>query len=228
MNNSLHPSAAQYAASPHATLLVVRHGETNANVTGAWQGSTDSALTERGHLQAQLLTQRLANEGRPVSTIYTSPLGRARQTATTLAAGLDQPPIVADARLAEFHLGEWEGLSYDDLRFEKKLWERMAADPHFTAPGGESAVEFATRLLASFRTIANQHPGETTVIVSHGGAIATALAMIVTGDGGRWLEFQVANCGLTEIAWGERPELVRLNDTAHLDGAAKPQRWGAE
>lgn len=215
-------------SSPSTTLLVVRHGETAANVSGAWQGSTDSPLTERGRLQAEFLAQRLAGEGRSVSAIYTSPLGRARQTAGILASSLATPPVVADPGLAEFHLGEWEGLSYDALRLEKRLWDRMAVDPHFTAPGGESAVAFATRLVTSFRTVASQHPGQTTVIVSHGGAIATALAMLVAGDGGRWLEFQVANCGLTEIAWGERPQLVRLNDTTHLDGAARPQRWGAE
>ncbi len=213
---------------PQTTLLLIRHGETHANASGTWQGSTNSPLTERGRLQVEFLTQRLAGEGRTVSAIYTSPLGRARQTAGILASGLGAPPIVADPGLAEFHLGEWEGLSYDALRFDKGLWDKMAVDPHFTAPGGESAVTFATRLVSSFRTIASQHPGQTTIIVSHGGAIATVLAMLVSGDGGRWLEFQVANCALTEIAWGERPQLVRLNDTTHLDGAARPQQWGAE
>lgn len=221
----MHPMNTFY---PQTTLLVVRHGETQANVSGSWQGSTDSPLTERGRLQVEFLTQRLASEGRSVSAIYSSPLGRARQTADILASGLGAPPIVADPGLAEFHLGEWEGLSYDTLRFDKGLWDKMAVDPHFTAPGGESAVAFAMRLVASFRTIASQHPGQTSIIVSHGGAIATALAMLVSGDGGRWLEFQVANCALTEIAWGERPQVVRLNDTTHLDGAAKPLRWGAE
>jgi len=215
-------------SSPSTTLLVVRHGETAANVSGAWQGSTDSPLTERGRLQAELLAQRLAAEGRAVAAIHTSPLGRARQTAEILAARLGHPSILPDPGLAEFHLGEWEGLSYDALRFEKRLWTRMAADPHFTAPGGESAAAFAMRLVASFGAIAGQHPGQTVVIVSHGGAIATALAMLVAGDGGRWLEFQMANCGLSEVAWGERPQLVRLNDTTHLNGAAKPQSWGAE
>jgi probable phosphoglycerate mutase len=104
----------------------------------------------------------------------------------------------------------------------------MAADPHFSAPGGESAAAFAMRLAASFRTIAGQHPGQTALIVSHGGAIATALAMLAVGDGGRWLEFQMANCGLSEIIWGERPQVLCLNDTTHLNGAAKPQSWGAE
>ncbi|MCW5857896.1 MAG: histidine phosphatase family protein, partial [Caldilineales bacterium] len=96
-------------------MLVVRHGETAANVSGAWQGSTDSPLTERGRLQAELLAQRLAAEGRAVAAIHTSPLGRARQTAEILAARLGHPSILPDPGLAEFHLGEWEGLSYDAL-----------------------------------------------------------------------------------------------------------------
>ncbi len=210
------------------TLLLIRHGETAANVTGTWQGSTDSPLTERGRLQAQLLASRLASENRAVSAIYTSPLGRAQQTALILAALLGDPPVVTDPGLAEFHLGEWEGLSYDDLRFEKRLWERMRLDPTFAPPGGESAKQFAIRLTTSLRAIAERHPGQTTIVVSHGGALGTALALLVLGDGNRWTEYLLANGGLTEMAWGDPPRLLRLNDTAHLDGAARPQKWGAE
>ncbi len=200
-------------------LLLVRHGETVANVEGTWQGASDSPLTERGRLQVERLAARLAAMKRPIAVVYTSPLGRALSTAQILVAGLGHPPLVLDPGLAEFNMGEWEGLTYRQLAQEKRLWEHMAADPHFAPPGGESAVGFAMRLLNTFGTIRRRHPGQTVLVVSHGGALATALSLLLYGDGSRWSAFQLANGSLTELEWTEeRPQLLRLNDTSHLDG----------
>lgn len=207
------------ATPPPTHLLLVRHGETTANVSGTWQGASDSPLTERGRRQAERLAARLAADGRAIATIYASPLGRALSTARILAAALGNPPIVPEPGLAEFNMGEWEGLTYQQLAYEKRLWERMAADPHFAPPGGESAVGFAMRLLETFGAIRRRHPGQTVLVVSHGGALATALSLLLYGDGSRWSAFQLANGSLTELEWaGERPQLLRLNDTSHLDG----------
>jgi broad specificity phosphatase PhoE len=207
------------ATFPPTHLFLVRHGETAANVSGTWQGASDSPLTERGRRQAELLAARLAADGRPIAVIYSSPLGRALTTAHILATGLGNPPIVAEPGLAEFNMGEWEGLTYEALAYEKRLWERMAADPHFAPPGGESAVAFAHRLMESFGAIRRRHPGQSVLVVSHGGALATALSLLLYGDGSRWSAFALANGSLTELEWAEaRPRLLRLNDTSHLDG----------
>ena len=211
---------------PITHLLLVRHGETDANVSSTWQGSTDSPLNARGRGQSQALGQRLAAEGRNIAAIYSSPLGRAQETAGIIAQALDSPPLHLDPDLAEFHLGAWEGLSYDDLRHEKRLWERMTADPTFAPPDGESALAFATRLLRAFQRIKTQHAGQTVLVVSHGGALATAMAMVLERDGSRWLNYMLANCSLSELVWDAEPRLVRLNDTSHLDGGNQPQQWG--
>ncbi len=206
-------------------LLLVRHGETVANVEGTWQGASDSPLTERGRLQIERLAARLAAREQPIAVVYTSPLGRALTTAQILVAALGHPPLVLEPGLAEFNMGAWEGLTYRQLAYEKRLWERMAADPHFAPPGGESAVGFARRLLHSFGAIRQRHPGQTVLIVSHGGALATALALLLYGDGSRWHALQLANGSLTELEWvEERPRLLRLNDTSHLDGILSPLR----
>ena len=214
--------------SSNTTLLLVRHGETDANASSIWQGSSDSPLNERGRRQSQRVAERLAAGGYIGNVIYASPLSRASETAETISRRVDAGAVHLEPDLAEFHLGEWEGLSYDDLRLDRRLWERMAEDPNFAPPGGESAVQFAIRLVRVFQDIAGRHPGETVIVVSHGGAIATAIAMLVDGDGSRWTQYLMANCGLSEMTWNPAPVLVRMNDTAHLDADAGPRNWGAE
>ncbi len=212
-------------ASP-THFLLARHGETDANVTDVWQGSTDSPLNERGQEQARALARRLVAEHPDIAVIYASPLGRARDTAAFVARALADARLEIDPDLAEFDLGEWEGLSYRALRYEKRLWDAMRADPHFAPPGGESAVNFATRLLRSFHAMRARHPGQKVLVVSHGGALATALAMLIDENGDRWTQYQMDNCALTEMVWDEKPRLLRFNDAAHLDGLLQPKRWG--
>ena len=207
------------------TLLLVRHGETDANVTGIWQGSTDGILNRRGEVQAHAIATRLAADNPGIVAIYSSPLSRAVRTAEIISQEVGNPPLERTPTLAEFNLGEWEGLTYEQLRHEKRLWELMNADPTFAPPGGESAVEFATRLVHAFQSIAGRHQGQTVLIVSHGGAIATALSMLIEQDGTRWTSYQMANCALSELTFDPAPRLVRLNDTEHLDGIGTIGEW---
>ncbi len=204
-------------AEPEVTrLLVVRHGETDANAAGTWQGATDHPLNDRGRAQARALALRLAEEYPDIRAIYTSPLQRARQTAEIIAETLGPVPIIEEPDLREYHLGEWEGLTYEELRYEKRLWERMRADAHWAPPGGESAYHFALRVLNAFQRIAQRHPGETILVVGHGGAIATALALLLERDGSKWDAYQMVNCALTELLFSPQPRLIRFNETQHL------------
>lgn len=198
-------------------LLLVRHGETDANVAGTWQGATDHPLNERGRAQAQALARRLAAEHPDIVAIHTSPLRRAHETATIVAEALGGVPVVTDEGLSEYNLGEWEGLTYEELRYERRLWERMAEDPHWAPPGGESAYTFATRVIAAFQRAAQAHPGEKVLVISHGGAIATALALLLEGNGSLWRKYQMINCAITELHFSPQPTLVRFNDVAHLE-----------
>lgn len=211
-------------------LLLVRHGETDANVAGTWQGATDNPLNPHGRAQAEALARHVAVHYPNISAVYTSPLRRARETAQIVAHYLGQIPIREDPGLAEYNLGAWEGLTYEELRYEKRLWDRMRTDPHWAPPGGESAYQFATRVLDAFRRIARRHPGETILVVSHGGAIATALALLVDNDGRLWSHYQMANCALSELVFDPTPRLIRFNDTHHLAsvGHRGPSRVGNE
>ena len=207
------------------TLYLIRHGETDANVAGVWQGSTDSPLNARGQAQARALARRIAHEQLPISIIYSSPLQRARLTAEQVALALGDVPVVLDPGLAEYHLGEWEGLTYEQLKDEKRLWERMADDPDFTPPGGESPRQFALRLLNSFQTIIQKHGGETVAVVGHGGALATALSMLIDHSGDTWRQYQMLNASLSKLVFDPDPKLEFFSDVSHLESIGNLGEW---
>ena len=198
------------------TLLFIRHGETDANANGQLEGATDKPLNATGQAQAQAVAARLVGENRPIHAIYSSSLTRARQTAAALAATLGELPVQVDADLSEFHLGEWDGLTLEELRDEKQLWVRMATDPHFAPPGGESAMQFGLRLVRAVRAILSRHPGQTVAIFSHGGALATVLAVLLENQGNRWPGYLMDNGGISEMVFEPAPRLVRMNDVSHI------------
>ncbi len=207
------------------TIYLVRHGETDANVSGVWQGSTDSPLNERGAAQARALAQRVLREQLPIDAIYSSPLRRASVTAEIIAEALGGLSVILDKRLEEYHMGDWEGLSYQQLRDEKRFWAQMEADPDFTPPGGESARTFALRLLDFFQTIIRQHEGETVMVVGHGGALSTAISMLLHQDGSRWRTYQMLNASLSKLVFGPQPRLDFFSDVTHLANIGNLGQW---
>jgi probable phosphoglycerate mutase len=101
-------------------LYLVRHGQTEFNAAGRWQGQCDSQLTATGQEQAAQVAEILKNSGLDNNaTIVSSPLGRAVQTAEIIAAALQTShPIVFDDRLKEVAMGSWDGLT--DAEIEAK------------------------------------------------------------------------------------------------------------
>jgi broad specificity phosphatase PhoE len=197
-----------------ATLVVVRHGETSANLEGVWHGSTDTPLTPRGHSQAELVAARLALECADAVAIYASGLRRARDTADPIARALGLE-VCTDEGLREFDLGSWEGRTYRELHERHRLWDHMRDDPHYAPHGGESPLRVAERITGALRRIAGRHPGARVVVVSHGGALSLAFGLLLDGDYSRWRRV-MDNCGITELSL-EPLALLRFNDTAHLD-----------
>lgn len=206
------------------TLLFIRHGETDANVNGQLEGATDRPLNATGQAQAQALAVRLLSENRPIQVIYSSSLTRARQTAAALATALGELPVQVDPDLSEYRLGEWDGLTLEELRDEKQMWVRTASDPHFAPPGGESAMQFGLRLVRAVRAILSRHPGQTVAIFSHGGALATVLALLLENQGNRWPGYQMDNCGISEVVFEPAPRLVRMNDVGHIGEMLNEER----
>ena len=204
-------------------LMLVRHGETEANVSQVWQGSLDAPLTKRGMLQVERAGQRVAELARehPIDHFYVSPLPRARSTAAAIAAAIRQEPVIYDG-LREYDLGDWEGRTFQDLRDTEDLWNRWAADPTFAPPNGESPMSFGRRIQTAFNELAASHPDETVLAVSHGGVIANLLASWL-GDGPHdWRNWDTHNCAISVLettpdGW----QGILINDISHLPPAAR-------
>ena len=200
--------------SPRTILTIVRHGQTSANLAGVWHGSTDTPLTDHGHQQAAAVGTFIEANYQPVGQVYASPLERAHHTGRAIAAPLGLHPILDD-ELVEYDLGDWEGLSYKTLFEDKKLFHRMKEDPDFNPHGGESPKQAGDRLAGALRRLADRHPGERTVVVSHGGALAIAFGLLIENDYTRW-DRMMKNCAVTELVFNPGPDLVTFNQTDHL------------
>jgi len=197
-------------------LTLVRHGETSANLSGVWHGSTDAPLNDRGREQALRVARFLQGRHSDWSALYTSPLLRAHDTARAIGLPLGLEPRV-ERGLVEYHLGSWEGKSYRELHETHRLWDEMRRDPDFAPHGGESPRQVTERLTSALRRIGVQHPGERVIVVTHGGALSMALAAILDGDYTRWRRV-MSNCAVSELVFEPAPELLSFNQTDHLDG----------
>src|SRR5262245_42012119 len=131
-------------------VILVRHGETEANRLQMWHGSLDAPLTGRGRVQVAATAARFAEcaKQQHIDVLYVSPLPRARSTASAIASAIGLTPNVEDG-LREFSIGDWEGRTYRDLIDNEQLWRRWAIDPSFTPPNGESPVSFGERAVAA-------------------------------------------------------------------------------
>lgn len=156
------------------TLWLVRHGETDWNREGRWQGQAPHAPTLNVTGRAQALGLAMQLQGRDFAAIYTSDLQRAQDTARTLAHQV-AAPLYFEPRLREMNLGVWEGMLTEELtrRYPSELREREV-NPLTARPpgGGETVAEVVTRVRAAADDIAQRHASASVVLVSHGLALA--------------------------------------------------------
>jgi alpha-ribazole phosphatase len=186
-------------------LLLVRHGETDWNREGRYQGRADQPLNAIGLAQAKTLAEQLA--GRSVCAVYSSDLGRAVETAQIIARNFDLN-IQIDPRLREVNQGQWEGLLASDIpnRYPVEWWMRREDPVHARPPGGETVAEVAARVWAAADDIVRHHPNGSVLIVSHGLAIATLLCKASGVPLERAYHLAPANGSLETIQWpGEWP-----------------------
>jgi probable phosphoglycerate mutase len=200
-------------------LVLVRHGQSNANVRQIVQGWGDDPLSELGLAQAEKVANRLASV-EDVRAIYCSPLLRARQTAEAIARRLSLEPQ-PEPDLREINFGLIEGLSMEEFKIQfpdvYAAWQgRKGVD--FRWPNGESRSEFWTRVIVAVERIIAAHSQGTVIVVAHSGALATYVSQIVTGEPGRWTEYGLDNCSVTELEANDGTmRLLLHNDCTHLD-----------
>ena len=199
-------------------LSLVRHGESEANLAGRWQGQSDSPLSATGRDQAQALASRL--EGEAFDLVLASDLTRAKQTAEAL-----ERPMDVDPAWREVDVGAWEGLERPEVarRFADQVQRLMAGDMDVAIGGGESWNEMHRRIDRALEAlIARVEPGARVLVVSHGGVIGAIIAQRL-GIRERWPRplGRLDNTSVTTIhieqGAATRSEMVtRHNDTQHL------------
>ena len=158
-------------------FCLIRHGQTDWNLEGRYQGQGDVPLNETGRAQAWALAETL--KGQTFAAIYSSDLKRAKETADIVAAMLHMP-VRLDRRLREINQGEWEGQLVDVIRDRyNEIWQQRKADPEsVSAPGGETVGQVAARVREALCEIAHLYPDSPVLIASHGLALATAICKV--------------------------------------------------
>ncbi|MBI2313056.1 MAG: histidine phosphatase family protein [Betaproteobacteria bacterium] len=201
-------------------FIIIRHGETVWNREGRIQGHLDSPLNGIGLAQAAAIGSRLAGEA--FDALYSSDLGRARQTAERIAQCTGHP-IRSDARLRERHLGVLQSLTRPEAeRLHPEAYSRYRHDgSDYALPGGESARQCFERNLACLEEIAARHPGARAVVVTHGGVLdgvyrrATGLPF----EGPRMFSILNASLNVFRYRAGEW-SLTLWGDISHLGATA--------
>lgn len=206
------PHAADNAAgglsSSLRRIIFWRHGRTEWNAGGLFQGQEDIALDDVGRQQAIDAAAELKHVS--PSLIVASDLARAYDTARELSAvtGL---PVERDERFRETFAGEWQGLTFSRIasRFGENQAAWHAGDPAVRAGGGENRVEVGLRMSqATLDAVGRLAPGETLVVASHGGAIRAGLAALMGMPPELWGSLSgVANCH-----WSVLEELDTADD----------------
>jgi len=201
----------------HTTLYLIRHGETEWNKLGKFQGSRDISLSEEGVAQAKYLAERL---GGNFDYIYTSPLIRAKKTAEIICEKSKTIPIIfPDMR--EINYGEWEGLTVKEIKdsfsHEFKLWKTDKIDGPIC--GGDGSLKnTAERGKNSVLKIVQAHPGKKIVIVAHGGIIKAAIIGLFNFEMTMYHKIYIGNTSITKLIFNDKlePIIEVLNDTSHL------------
>jgi broad specificity phosphatase PhoE len=184
-------------------LLLIRHGETDWNVEGRYQGQEDPPLNRRGRDQALLLAEQLS--GIPLDVLYSSPLARARETARALEERL-AVPVHFEARLMEIHLGDWGGrLAAEVAEKDAERYLRWDTDPwSVTPPGGESLFQVRERVHAAADEIVRRHERKTIGLVAHRISLAMLKIRYQNLDPSLVRKFYLPNAGWEEVVLDSR------------------------
>jgi broad specificity phosphatase PhoE len=163
------------------TIHLARHGQTAYNHEGRFQGHLPVPLDDLGRAQAAELAE--AATKLPITTLWCSPLARARETAEIVAARIGLEPH-EDARFAETDTGDWTDRSFAEIKAEDPDgFARFArSDPTFRYPGGESFAEQSARVMAALRDLWARPAELPALVVCHRGVIRLALAALLGDD----------------------------------------------
>jgi probable phosphoglycerate mutase len=209
-------------SGPVQHLLLIRHGQTDANRLGIVQGHSHWLLNELGHRQAALVAERLAEFTPKIDILVCSDLLRAQQTAGPIATALGGLPVHSDRAWRERCYGEFEGLSPEARADRIAVLGLRETD---VPPGAQTVAEYQQQIRDAFLAVPRQFPDAHCIaIVTHGGACKSVLAMLA--DGRLPATHKVAvdakytpNCSITHLTLRHAERAFRLellHCTEHL------------
>jgi len=199
-------------------LVIVRHGETDWNREGRYQGKMDIPLNEVGLKQAHLLAEALSTK--KIDLIFSSPLRRALDTAKAISFRTGTPLFVRD-ELREIHFGEWEGLLVSEVksRYPESFEEWRRSPDNAIIPSGETLRMVLDRVKPLLELLLNNYAKQTVVIVGHGGINRVIICHLLGLPLSCYWKFRQDNACLSileSLSWNGGFYLKKLNDTCHL------------
>lgn len=217
--DSTAPIPSTASACSITRICIIRHGETDWNTIRRMQGHLDIPLNANGIEQARRAAIALRNMR--FDAIYCSNLQRAQQTADLVAAQQSVAPQSLQS-LRERHLGILQGLTRDEaLQQQPEVQAHYdQRDPDYAPPEGESLKVLFRRTADTLESLADQHPGQTLLIVTHGGVLDVARRFVTGMPLQATRDFKLGNATLN---WIERINLAWSiqvwNDDRHLQSA---------
>ena len=200
-------------------LFLIRHGQTDWNIARRFQGQSNVPLNEFGRKQAAALADRLSTQH--VDALYSSDLERAFETAKMIVhvSGCS-PDLHSDLRLREINFGDWEGLSYNEIkeRYPSALAKRETDIYKNAPPNGETLEQLSVRVQSMLDELYARHQEQTVLIVAHGGVLQILLCCALRLNPTMYWQFHLSTASLSEIAlYPDGAILNLLNDTSHLE-----------
>ena len=202
------------------TLLLIRHGESQANLEKKFAGHWDIPLTQRGLKQAELTANYIAKTYK-VDKIFSSDLSRAFDTAKALSAltGID---VIKEEDFREIKAGEWEKRTFDELARDYpetylNVWKNDIGKA--ICDGGESVADVGNRVYNKLLEIVKENEGKTIAIATHATPIRTALCIMECKNVCEASKFVWAsNASVTEVSFSNNKwEIVDFSHDSHLE-----------
>jgi phosphoserine phosphatase len=198
-------------------LIIIRHGESEWNRIGRYQGQADAPLSELGLRQAAALAERLRNER--FDAIYTSPLQRAAKTAESVAQHHPTVPFFTEPALLEIHHGDWQGLMVDEVkeRYGEGLAEWRMHPTRAQMPGGESFSNILKRVLDLKDRLLERYRDGMVLVSTHDVVVKILVSDALGMNMDRINRIWVTNASISSIEYGDDlPYLVSLSEACHL------------
>lgn len=180
------------------TVLLIRHGQTDWNASGRWQGHLPVGLNTVGSAQARALAEALADH--TIDAVYSSDLLRAAQTAEAIAR-VQRMRVIHDPRWRELNVGVLQGLSEAEMiaRYPQEF-AALAADPmSYAVPSGELRLQLQARVHAAWADVVANPAASMAAIVSHGGSIRMLLLRLFPEQAEAITGNRVSNTSVTQL-----------------------------